>query len=134
LPKVAASILAIGGLCAVLGSLQTWMTVEIYDDAWQIPPALDALLGVACIVVAAKLAGSRRWAAIAGIVLGAFTMLSSAAWLVYAASNRFFAVFIILGPVGCFAGTVLAGFSVVACDRAERARARLASQGLDIGL
>ena len=33
LPKVAAAIGAVGGLCAVLGSLQTWMTVDVRDDA-----------------------------------------------------------------------------------------------------
>jgi hypothetical protein len=133
-PKVAAALVAVGGLCAVLGSLQTWMTVEIYDDAWQVAPVLDALLGVACIVVATKLVTARRWAAITGLVLSALLVVASGAWCVYALSNRFLAVFIIVAPVMALAGTALAALSIVACDRAERARARLQSQGLDLGL
>src|SRR5678815_550565 len=51
MPKVAASLAAVGGLCAVLGALQTWMTVEIEDAAWYFVPIVNAIFGVAAIAV-----------------------------------------------------------------------------------
>ena len=133
-PKVAAALVAVGGFCGLLGSLQTWMTVEIYDDAWNVPPVLDALLGVACIAVATRLATARRWAAITGLVLSALLVVASSAWCIYAVSNRFLAVFILVAPILSLAATALAAASIVPCDRAERARERLKSQGLELGL
>ena len=134
LPKVAASIGAVGGLCAALGSLQTWMTVDVLDDAWYFAPIVNALFGVAAIACAVRLASARRWAAIAVLVLCALLTLTSGAWCVYAVMNRLYAVFIILAPPMCLAGTALTGVSIGACDRAEKARDRLAAQGLELGL
>ncbi len=133
-PKVAAGLLAVAGLCGFLGSLQTWWTVEIEEDLWNIPPILDALLGIACIVVATRLAVARRWAAITGLVLAALLVVSSGAWCVYAVANRLLAVFILVAPVIALAATGLGAASIVPCDRAERARERLKSQGLELGL
>lgn len=127
-------MLALAGLCAVLGSLQTWTTVEIEDEMWNVMPVLDALIGVACIVVATKLATARGWAAITGLVLAAVLVLASGAWCIYALSNRLLAVYIIIAPVVSLAATAFAAASIVPCDRAERARERLKSQGLEIGL
>jgi hypothetical protein len=134
MPKVAAAIAAVGGLCGVLGSLQTWMTVDITDDAWYFAPIVDALFGVAAIACAVRLASARRWAAIAVLVLCALLTLTSGAWCVYAVMNHLYAVFILLAPPMCLVGTALTAVSIAACDRAERARERLAAQGLDLGL
>ncbi len=134
LPKVAASLVALAGLCALLGSIQTWISVEIEDDVWQIPPLLDALFGVACIVIAAKLAGARRWAALASLVVSALALLSSSAWAIYASTHGLLAVFILVAPPGCLVGIVLSALSIMSCDRAERARDRLKSNGLELGL
>jgi hypothetical protein len=133
-PKVAAGLAAVGGLCGVLGSLQTWMTVEILDDAWTFAPIANALFGVALIACAVRLAVARRWAAIASLVLSAILTLTSGAWCVYAVMNRLYAVFILLAPPMCILGTVLTAISIAACDRAEKARDRLAAQGLELGL
>jgi hypothetical protein len=132
-PKVAAGLVATTGLCAVLGSLQTWMTVELFD-AWMIAPIVDALLGVAAIAVAARLVSARRWAAIASLVLASLLVLATGVWAVYALSVRLFAVFIIVAPVIAVPSAVLAGVSLGACDRADKARERLAAQGLELGL
>jgi hypothetical protein len=134
LPKVAASIGAVGGLCALLGALQTWMTVDILDDAWYFAPIANAIFGVVTIACAVRLASARRWAAIAVLVGCALLTLTSGAWCVYAVMNRLYAVFIILAPPMCLTGTALTAVSIGACDRAEKARARLAAQGLELGL
>jgi hypothetical protein len=133
LPKVAASISAVGGLCAALGSFQTWMTVEI-EDAWFIVPVLNAIFGVIAIACAVRLASARRWASIVVLVCCALLTLTTGAWAVYAVMNQLYAVFIILAPPMCLVGTALTGVSIAACDRAEKARARLAAQGLELGL
>lgn len=132
-PKVAAAMTALGGLCAVLGSLQTWMTVEILS-AMVVLPVVDFLLGVAAIGVATRLAVARRWAAIVGLALCCLIALGSGVWMVYALSNGFLAVFVLLAPVMSLAAAGLCVASLGACDRAERARERLAAQGMELGL
>lgn len=132
-PKVAAALSAIGGLCAVLGSLQTWTTVDI-DSAAAALPIVDALLGVASIAVATRLVSARRWAAITALVLQALLVLTSGAFGIFAFANGFIAVFVILAPMMCLAGTGLSAASIGACDRAEKARDRLAAQGLELGI
>jgi hypothetical protein len=134
MPKVAASLAAVGGLCAALGALQTWMTVDILDDAWYFVPIINAIFGVAAIACAVRLASARRWASIAVLVLSSVLTLTSGAWCVYALMNHLFAVFIVLAPPMCLVGTALTAVSIASCDRAERARARLAAQGLELGL
>jgi hypothetical protein len=133
LPKVAASLGAVGGLCALLGSLQTWMTVDI-EDWMNAVPIVDAIFGVAAIACAVRLAGARRWAAITELVLSAILMLTSGAWCLYATFNGLYAVFILLAPPMCFVSVILSAVSIASCDRADKARARLASQGLELGL
>jgi len=133
LPKVAASLAAVGGLCALLGSLQTWMTVDI-EDVMNAVPVADALFGVAAIACAVRLAGARRWAAIVELVCCALLALASGAWCLYALFNGLYAVFIIIAPPMCFVATIVSAVSIASCDRADKARARLAAQGLELGL
>ncbi len=132
-PKVAAAIVAIAGLCGVLGSLQTWTTIDILD-AWAVAPVLDALLGVACIGFAARLVSARRWAAIAALVASALLVLASGAWGVFAVANRFIAVFVLLAPLMSIGAVLMSALAIGACDRAEKARERLRAQGLELGL
>lgn len=132
-PKVAAALSALAGLCAVLGSLQTWMTVEILTAA-VVLPIVDFLLGVAAIGVATRLAVARRWAAIVALALCGLLLLGSGVWMIYALSNGFVAVFVLLAPVMSLAAAGLCVASLGPCDRAERARERLAAQGMELGL
>lgn len=132
-PKVAAALLAVAGLCGALGSLQTWTTVDI-DSGWFIAPILNALLGVASIAVAARLVGARRWAAITALVLASLLTFASGVWAVYAVSNRFIAVFVLIAPLMALVSVGVAAVSIGACDRADKARDRLRAQGLELGL
>ena len=132
-PKVAAAIVAIAGLCGVLGSLQTWTTIDILD-AWAVAPVVDALLGFACIGFATRLVTARRWAAIAALVASALLVLTSGVWGVFAVANRFIAVFVLLAPVMSVAAVALSALAIGPCDRAEKARDRLRAQGLELGL
>ena len=132
-PKVAAALTALGGLCAVLGSLQTWMTVEIESEMAALP-VVNAILGVACIVTATRLVSARRWAAITAVAVAALLTVLSGIWCVFALTNGLIAVFIIVAPPMCLAGTGVAAASISSCDRADRARARLGAQGLDLGI
>jgi hypothetical protein len=132
-PKVAAALVALAGVCGFLGSLQTWMTVDIMTEMAAFP-VVDALLGVACIALATRLLSARRWAAVAALVTAALLTLTSGVWCVYAVANRFIAVFVLLAPIMSLAATALAAISLGPCDRAEQARARLAAQGLELGI
>jgi hypothetical protein len=77
---------------------------------------------------------ARRWAALASLVCTTLLVLTSGAWCIYAVANLFIAAFVLLAPPMCLAATGLVAISLGACDRAERARARLAAQGLELGI
>jgi hypothetical protein len=132
-PRVGAALTALGGLCAVLGSLQTWTTVDI-DSAMAVVPVASAILGVASIAVAARLVSARTWAVITALALSGLLVLLTGIFCVFALSSGFIAVFVILAPPMCLGATVVDAASIAACERAERARARLSSQGLDLGI
>jgi len=68
------------------------------------------------------------------LVLAALLTLTSGAWCVYAVVNRLIAVFILLAPIMCIAGTSVTAVSIAACDRADKARDRFKAQGLELGL
>ncbi len=131
--KVAGGALALTGLFAVLASGQTWLTVEIRGPMMVAPYAIF-LLGIACIVAGAKLAGARRWAAVVGLVAVGLLVVVGGGWFVYAFIHRFVAFFVMLTPGAAVAAVVLAAIALPACDRAERARARLSAKGIDLGL
>jgi hypothetical protein len=131
-PRVGAALTALGGLCAVLGSLQTWTTVDI-DSAMAVVPVASAILGVASIAVA-RLVSARTWAVITALALSGLLVLLTGIFCVFALSSGFIAVFVILAPPMCLGATVVDAASIGACERAERARARLSSQGLDLGI
>lgn len=132
-PKVAAALTALAGLCAILGALQTWLTVEILG-AMEVMPVVNCLLGVAAIGVATRLVAARRWAAVVSLAVSSLLVLGSGVWLIYAVANGFIAAFVLLAPTMSAAATFLCAISIGPCDRAERARDRLASQGLELGL
>ncbi len=78
---------------------------------------------------------ANKWlvAAITALVLAALLTVTSGVWCIYAVANRLIAVFILLAPVMCVAATGVSAVSIASSDRAERARARLKAQGLELG-
>ena len=134
LPRAGAGAMAVAGLCAVLGSFQTWMLVRFLGVALASVPWLFVVMGIAAIVVGAKLAAARRWAAVATIVLGSLLAATSGAWVLYAFTLHFTAFFLILTPVVAGLAVILAAIACGDGDRADAARKRLGAQGLDLGM
>lgn len=134
LPRAGAGAMAVAGLCAVLGSFQTWMLVRFLGLALASVPWLFVVMGVAAIYVGAKLAGARRWAAVTTIALGSLLTVTSGAWVLYAFMLHFTAFFLILTPIVASLAVILAAIAIPTCDRADAARKRLSAQGLDLGM
>ena len=134
LPRAGAAAMAVAGLCAVLGSFQTWMLVRFLGLALAAVPWLFVAMGAAALLVGAKLAGARRWAAVATIALGSLLAVTSGAWVIYAFTLHFTAFFLILTPVVAGLAVILAAIAIPTCDRADAARKRLGAQGLDLGM
>ena len=134
LPRAGAGAMAVAGLCAMLGSFQTWMLVRFLGFALASVPWLFVVMGLAAIFVGAKLAAARRWAAVATIALGSLLAVTSGAWVLYAFTLHFTAFFLILTPVVAGLAVILAAVAIPTCDRADAARKRLGAQGLDLGM
>ena len=132
-PKVAAGFALLAGAVAILNAIQTLVSVRIFS-AWSVVPYVLVAIGVALVFLARNVFTARGWAAIGVLVAGALLFLCSAAWLVFAVSNGFIALYALWTPVFALVAVVMCALCLPACDRAERARRSLAAQGLSIGL
>ena len=134
-PKIArfasASALLAGALLALDG-IQVLASVTV-SGAWAAGPWLLIGLGVVLGVLAAKASRARRAAMIGTVMVCALSALASAIWAVFAMSRGLFTLYAVWAPPAALTAAVLAAVSLPACDRAERARERLAKSGLALG-
>jgi hypothetical protein len=132
-PKIAAGFTLLSGVLGILNAVQTLLSVRIYST-WSVMPYVLIVLGAALVYLAKNLFTARRWAAIGVLAIGALLGLASTAWLYFAVTNGFIALYALWTPMGALVSVVLASFSIPACDRATIARQRLAAQGMNLGL
>lgn len=132
-PKVAAGFTLLSGVLGVLNAIQTLITVHIYS-LWFVMPYVLIALGAGLVYLAKNLFTARRWAAVGVLAIGAVLGLASTAWLYFAVTHGFIALYAVWTPMGALVSVLLAAFSIPACDRATLARQRLAAQGMNLGL
>ncbi len=133
-PKAAAGFVLLAGALGILTALQTFLSVVIFSRFWALAPYVLLALGVALVVIARSVFLARPWAAFSAIGVGAGLAAASGAWLVFAVTNGFFALYALWTPG---AALLCVAFSIAAlapCRRAEDARASLRAEGLSIGL
>jgi hypothetical protein len=95
--------------------------------------ALMLLLGVGCAVLGFRITRADGKAAIGGTFIAAFTSLLSGAWFAYCwLYDIVTALAAALVPIALLA-LVLCALSIDGARQADRARARLRQQGLDLG-
>jgi hypothetical protein len=117
-----------------LNALQTLLSVVIFSPLWAVAPYVLLALGAALVVIARSVFLARPWAAFSGIGVGAGLAAVSGAWLVFAMTNGFFALYALWTPVGALAAVALCAAALAPCRRAEVARTKLRAEGLDLGL
>lgn len=134
LPKVAAAFTFLAGVLAALNAIQTLTSVVIRSTFWSLIPYALIAIGAAIVFIAKNVFTARRWAALAAIVASAVLVVASAAWLYFAVTNGFIALYAIWTPMAGLLAIALCAASLPACDRATNARERLAAQGMNLGL
>jgi hypothetical protein len=132
-PKIAAGFTLLAGVVAILNAVQTLASVQIFS-LWFVVPYVLIAVGVGLVFLARKVFTARGWAAIAVLVAGSLLALLSAAWLFFAVSHGFIALYALWTPVFALVAVGMCAASLPACDRAARARTSLAAQGLSIGI
>ena len=131
--RVAGGVLVLAALVLVLTAIQTSMMVRLFSP-YDLVQDAQYVVGLPALVVGAVLSRARAWAAWAGIAASALMMIVGALWLVVSFSHGLFSLFAIAGPLVAVASGVLAILALAPCQRATRARARLAAQGMNLGL
>lgn len=133
LVRVAGRVVLVAGAFTVLLAVQTLSNIRMVG-LWSIVAPLQLLFGVGMAVSGWKLSRARGWAAVASLVASALCALCTTAWSVVALINGYVSLLSFMVVVGGVAGAVMAGLTIAECRRADAARARLAEQGLDMGL
>ena len=77
---------------------------------------------------------ARAGSAVAGLVASGLLFVASTGWLLFSLSGGLFSLFALLAPMVAFLAIVLSAKSLGPCRRVSEARARLAVQGLDLGM
>ncbi|CAN5573663.1 hypothetical protein BH09MYX1_BH09MYX1_63960 [soil metagenome] len=122
------------GVSAVLSSFQTWLMVG-FRDVLVVVPWVILFAGAFAVYLGIKLVGARRWAAVTTVAFASILFVVTGAWTALDFLYfHFTAFFLLLTPMACLTALVLAFVAIPTCDRAERARARLAKEGIDLGV
>jgi len=124
-------VLVAGGLMALMGLQSLGLR---FAGVFVVVPYLQIVLGLAAAVMGWMLNRGRGWAAMAGAFCSVALAFFNIVWIVWALSNGYFTLMSLIVLPFAVVGSVLAALSVAPCKRADAARARLAADGLDLGL
>lgn len=131
--KLGGGALLFLGVMTLVLCLQTLLMFRMTLFTTPIMAAM-LLLGVSCAVLGFRITRADGKAAIGGTFIAAFTSLLSGAWFAYGWQYEIVtALAAALVPVALLALTLCA-LSIDGARHADRARARLRQQGLDLGL
>ncbi len=133
LVRIAGRAATLTGVFTVVLGFQTLANIRLVG-IFAVAPFAQLLFGVALAVAGWKLSRGRGWAAIASAVLAALTVLATLGFSITALLGGYVSlmpVFVIFSGV---VSAVMAGIGIGECLRGDKARERLAAQGLDMGL
>jgi hypothetical protein len=128
-----------GGIVLGAGVLAILVTVQTLSGFW-VSSGFTAVLVVLAVVGAATgamglmIMRARAWAAVAGLVCSALLFFMTMGWLVMSLGSGLVSLFAMGAPLVALVATAFAAGSIGPCRRASAARARLAAQGLALGI
>jgi hypothetical protein len=121
------------GVFTVLLGAQSLGNLRFVSWYWLLPLAMLPL-GVASVISGWKLSRGRGWAAIAVVALAGFLGLFVSGWTLLALTFGYFSMLSPMVAMAAFVAALLAGLAIGPCRRADAARAKLLSEGLDLGV
>ena len=131
--KVAAAILAAAGAFTLMTRFQiTGVRIRPGVPAEHLPTIM-LVLGPLALVLGILIQKARTWAAVAGVVVGLLLTLSMGYWLYFSFSHRFYSLMSGLAVLTSATTLVAVPLAVPACVRAQRARAKLRAEGIELG-
>jgi hypothetical protein len=133
-PKAAAGLTLLAGGLGILTCVQILTTVRIFSPLWVPVPYVLLVLGGALVVLARNVFIARPWAAIGAILVGTLQGVTSLAWLVFAVTNGFIALYAIWTPVWSLLAVGFCAAALAPCLRADRVREKLRAEGMGLGL
>jgi hypothetical protein len=125
-------VLGAGALVMLVG-LQAFSGFTLNTQATVILVVVS-LLGLGNAVAGLRLMRARAGSAVVALLASGALFLASGGWLVYSVFGRLFSLFALLAPGVAFLGVLLSAASLGPCRRVSEARARLAAQGLNLGM
>jgi hypothetical protein len=128
-----------GGVVLGAGVLADLITVQTLSGFWVSTGFTIALVVIAILGVAAGASGlmmmrARAWAAFAGLGSSGLLFFATMGWLVASVHGGLLSLFALGAPMVSLIAAAFAAGSIGPCRRASAARARLAAQGLDMGI
>ena len=131
--KLAAAGVVLTGVLIALTGVQTMLAVTIRGALAASPWAL-LVIGSAMTYFGAMVYRARFWGAVAATGASAVGFIAAALWAFFSFSHGLYSLFALAALPLSIAAVAAAALSIVPCQRASAARAKLASQGLDLGL
>lgn len=133
LVRIAGRVSTLAGVFSIVLGLQSFVNIRLVGF-FAIAPFAQILLGLGLAICGWMLSRGRGWAAIGSAALGAVTVLSTIVFSVTALLGGYVTLMPVFVIISGVAGAVMAGVGIGECLRADKARERLAAQGLDMGL
>ena len=134
LVRIGGGLIVASGVLAFLTGMQVFMLGVRIRGVMEYAPWGLMLIGAATAASGALVFRMRGWGAVAGTGLSCILFLATALWLVWSFAHHLYSLFAFAAPFGAVVAVVLASLSIGPCQRATDARARLAAQGLDLGI
>jgi hypothetical protein len=132
--KAAAALQAICGVLIAVTGVQLFFFVDFYSPWLDLVKYAFFVTGVLQLVVASRVYRARLWAAYAGAALGVAIALVILAWNLFSMLNvGFSCVASVSAPLAMLTALV-AFFAIGPTHKVAQARARLADQGMDLGV
>jgi hypothetical protein len=134
LVRIAGGLIASAGILAFLTGMQVFMLGVRIRGAMGYAPWGLMLVGAATAACGAMVFRMRAVGAIGGTVLSCMLFIGTALWLVWSFGHGLFSLFAFGAPIAAVGAVILAALSIGPCQRATEARARLAAEGLNLGI
>jgi len=128
-----------GGAVLASGALMLLIPLQTFTGFIVSPLATAVLLvitlfGLASAVAGLRLMRARAGSAVGGLIASGLLFVVSTAWLLFSFAGGLFSLFALLAPMMASVAIGLSAVSLDPCRRVSEARARLAAQGLELGM
>lgn len=131
--KVGGGVTLGAGALAVLVAGQTISGFSVRGP-YMVLLVLVGLVGLGGMIAGFSLMRARRGAGMASLILAVLLFLATSVWLLMSMGGGLLSLFALFAPALSIAAIVLSALSIGPSARVAEARARLASQGLDLGM